>query len=195
MEENPNTTSNWVGDRKIGVTIIEKILAKFPEVSPTWLLTGEGEMLKPDVASGVLDVNEYSNYKLIPLCSQDVVAGVNNEECDSVGYITGYIPFVNAKSGDIAVPVTNNSMEPTYSPGSIIRIRKIESWLEYLEFGQVYVIELKDERRLIKEIRRGNDKEHFTLISHNKSYDETEISINFIRSVWLVLAKYQKVVM
>jgi len=47
MEENPNTTSNWVNEnRKIGKTVLDKILDRFSDVNPTWLLIGEGEMLK-----------------------------------------------------------------------------------------------------------------------------------------------------
>jgi len=139
--------------------------------------------------------HEQSNYRLIPLYSQDVVGGVRNQECDTNGYITGYMPFVNAKQEDIAVPVTNNSMYPTYPPGTIVQIRKLDYWKEYIEYGQIHIIELLDDRRLIKEVRKGSDDEHFKLISHNNDYDDTEISIKFIRSVWLVLAKFQKVVM
>jgi succinate dehydrogenase flavin-adding protein (antitoxin of CptAB toxin-antitoxin module) len=46
MGENPNTTSNWTsGNRKIGKSVLDKVLMKFPQISPTWLLTGEGEMI------------------------------------------------------------------------------------------------------------------------------------------------------
>ena len=86
-------------------------------------------------------------------------------------------------------------MYPTYPPGTIVQIRKLDYWKEYIEYGQIHIIELLDDRRLIKEVRKGSDDEHFKLISHNNDYDDTEISIKFIRSVWLVLAKFQKVVM
>jgi hypothetical protein len=46
MGEKPNVTSLWIsGKRNIGRSVIDKILDKLPDVSPTWLLTGSGEML------------------------------------------------------------------------------------------------------------------------------------------------------
>lgn len=47
MNEKTSTTSGWVsGKRGIGKSVLDKILSKIPDVNPTWLLTGEGEMLK-----------------------------------------------------------------------------------------------------------------------------------------------------
>ena len=178
-------------ERYLTDSFLARFSETYTEINVDWLLTGKGKMLNNQSNE---DFSQ-SNYRLIPLYSQDVVGGTNNQECDSNGYITGYLPFVNAKEEDISVPVTNNSMYPTYPAGTMVQIRKLEYWREYIELGQVYIIELKDDRRLIKEVRKGSDNKHFKLVSHNKDYDETEISKEFIRSIWLVLAKYQKVVM
>lgn len=170
-----------------------KLISNIYNIDGDWLLTGQGEMINEK--EGHIPTSQSSskeNFKLVPMYSLDVVGGINNEECDTMGFITGYMPFVNAKEKDIAVMVTGQSMYPTYPSGSIVQIRKIESWREYLEYGQVYIIELKDGRRLIKEVRKGGDKLSFNLVSHNSRFDENEISIDFIRSVWLVLAKYEK---
>ena len=51
MGEKSNTVNNWVRNGySIGNSVITKILEKFPNVNPAWLLTGEGEML--NVPSG-----------------------------------------------------------------------------------------------------------------------------------------------
>lgn len=132
------------------------------------------------------------NYKLLPLVNMDVVGGINNQEVDTSQYIRDYIPFVNAKEGDICCPVTGRSMDPIYPGGCIVQIRKIIKWKEYLEFGQVYVIDLEDGRRLIKEVKKGKNEDFFLLRSCNKDYEDREIPIDMIYSVWLVIAKYEK---
>lgn len=49
IEEKPNTTSNWIsGNRKVGLEVIEKILARLPQINSSWLIAGEGAMLKSD---------------------------------------------------------------------------------------------------------------------------------------------------
>lgn len=187
--------------------LISKIHNAEPLVSLEWLLTGKGEMYsknkredKPEntntpihtMNEPLADYLPTSNFKLLPLQSFDVAGGSNNQESDTMGYVMGYMPFVNAKDGDIAVLVTGNSMYPTYPSGSYVQIRRIDYWQKFVEFGQVHIIELLDDRRLIKEVRKGSDKEHFKLISHNTNFDEVEVPTDFIRSVWLVLAKYEK---
>lgn len=183
---------------------LKSIAINYPELDIKWLLTGVGQIptfnkeqsintkLNSIANEPISDYLPTSNFKLLPLHSFDVVGGSSNQESDSMGYIMGYMPFVNAKDGDISVLVTGNSMYPTYAAGSYVQIRRIDYWREFVEFGQVHIIELMDDRRLIKEIRKGSDKEHFKLISHNSNFDEVEVSTEFIRSVWLVLAKYEK---
>ena len=49
IDEKPNTTSNWMsGNRKIGLEVLEKILARIPQISSSWLVSGEEPMLKTD---------------------------------------------------------------------------------------------------------------------------------------------------
>ena len=186
---------NYISGKNDPTIGVVKELSTYLNVPIEYLIGSEVIKVTDVVNDNNNDINLNDNFLLVPLYSQDVVGGINNQEMDSNGYITGYMPFVNAKPNDICVPVTSNSMEPIYPSGTIVQIRKLEYWKEFVEFGKVHIIELNDERRLIKVIREGKDKEHFTLVSHNPNFDNADISIDFIRSVWLVLSKYQKVVM
>lgn len=207
LDMSQKTINNYMnGSRKISYEFIKSLTRTF-ELNANWLISGKGEMYTNDeirdtpdstnnqiytMGEPIADYLPTSNFKLLPLQSFDVAGGSNNQESDTMGYIMGYMPFVNAKDGDIAVLVTGNSMYPTYPSGSYVQIRRIDYWHKFVEFGQVHIIELMDDRRLIKEVRKGSDKEHFKLISHNTSFDEVEVPTDFIRSVWLVLAKYEK---
>ena len=185
---------NYLSGKNIPTGNALKELAAYLEVSVDFLMGEDSE--KVITVTHLEDkVQTIDNFRLVPLYSHDVVGGINNQEMDTNGYITGYIPFVNAKQDDICVPVTNDSMIPIYSPGTIVQIRKLDYWKEFVEFGKVHIIELNDDRRLIKTIRKGRDEKHFILESENPKHDDADISIEFIRSIWLVLSKYQKVVM
>jgi len=169
---------------------LRNINLQYPDFNYYWVLTGQDIVPKSESAF----VQPEVNFKLIPVCSQDVAGGINNKIIDQQGYITGYLPFVNAREEDFAVTVTNDSMTPAFPPGTIIQLRKIVDWKEFIEFGQVHVIELVDDRRLIKRVRKG-PKGYLVLESENPKYDPAEIQIELIRNVWLVIAKYRKEVM
>ncbi|MCL1938433.1 MAG: hypothetical protein FWF52_08580 [Candidatus Azobacteroides sp.] len=189
-----NLSSMLSGKRPIGEAIINKIYISF-DIEKEWLQTGEGEKYKCPKQKVLEGRFNGTNYRLVPLYSLDVICDSNKDMDALNSYLLGYIPFVEAKEEDIAIAITNDDMSPTYPAGSIIRIQKVELWKEILNYGDVHIIELIDNRKLIKEVKKGSDREHFLLVSHNKEYDSYEVAIKYIRSIWLVLAKYQKVVM
>ena len=172
----------------------EKILASFPEVSSSWLLSGDGEMLTSQPSQPMASHNE----KLIPvrMINLDSKGGTNgyNDIVQSKEYTTGYylLPSDIAKEGDLLMPVYGDSMSPTYVSGSMVLIRPVPLWREYLEFGATYVLALEDDRRIIKEIRKGADDDHYLLASINPQFEDSEISKNIIRSVWRVIMSVRR---
>lgn len=194
--------------------VIEKIISTFSDINPTWLITGNGEMMLEKNAhpnahlskkidndtSKSIDVkneNKGIEYLLVPLYNFDAVGGSLNDVTDSTQYIEGYVPFLDAKTDDICMYVSGRSMLPTFPAGTIVLLHPIALWREFLEYGEIYVIDLKDDRRLIKEIRRSekNHDDNFLLYSHNPDYDQIEISKHLINKVWIVKAIYQKTIM
>ncbi|MFV0326899.1 MAG: helix-turn-helix transcriptional regulator [Bacteroides xylanisolvens] len=181
--------------KKVGDKVLDKILMLFPDVNPVWLKMGNGNMLKN--ISDNTDIENFpkTNYRMIPLLNLDVVGGASNQEMDTAEYVEKYVPFLDAQNGDICCPVTNNSMSPVYTPGTLVQLRKIERWRDYVEYGQVYVVDLIDGRRLIKQVKKSEKKNTFVLHSYNNEYDDNDIPVNMIYSMWLVIAKYEKMVM
>ena len=112
MGEKPNTVNNWVRDGySIGKIVINKIVKKFPEVDASWLLMGEGPMLKDDALHVAMP-----NIKHVPMVSQYAYAG----------YLTGFsdeeymeslptIPFIvdqqQMKGSYVCFEVKGDSMD------------------------------------------------------------------------------------
>ena len=172
----------------------DNILRSFPEINPSWLLTGIGGMLK-EPSPPTEPPPEDAGTILIPVASSDSIGGTRfNQEVNTEEYITGYLPFPTsiAHHGDVVIPIYGDSMEPTYKAGSMVLIREVELWREYLELGCTYVIGLVDDRRVIKTVMAGNDADHFLLVSINPAYQPQEIDKKIIRSVWRVIVSVRR---
>lgn len=130
-------------------------------------------------------------YRLVPVYNFDAVGGLHkgNEITDAPAFIEKYVPFAGAHTDDICVHVTGNSMIPTYSPGTLLLIRKVEGWREYFGYGHTFVLFLNDGRRILKEVCRYNEnpKEYVLCVSHNKEYEPEELPKSMIVSVYKVI--------
>lgn len=186
--EKPQTISNWVA-RDNGMNVLNKIIEVFPEINMDWLMTGHGEMLKNNKNETI--AKEGTNYRLVPIIHIDSVGGIrsNNSITSEPQYIEGYVPFVNAREGDRAIFQSGTSMIPTIPPGSIMQIREVVNWKEYFGYGNIFVIELKDGRRITKEVRRydENPQEYVWCVSHNPDVQDEELPKSMIASVWKVI--------
>ena len=132
---------------------------------------------------------------LIPVVNLDGRGGMAyNEEVETETYTTGQLPFPTsiARQGDVVIPIYGDSMEPAYKSGSMVLIREVELWREYLELGCTYVIGLVDDRRVIKTVMAGSDAKHLLLVSINPNYQPQEIDKKIIRSVWRVIVSVRR---
>lgn len=166
---------------------VERIKEEFPDLDIDWLLTGVKDDDSPPIKT--------NDTILIPVASPDSIGGTRfNEEVNTEEYINGYLPFPTsiAHQGDVVIPIYGDSMEPTYKAGSMVLIREVELWREYLELGCTYVIGLVDDRRIIKTVMAGSDAKHLLLVSINPAYEPQEIDKKIIRSVWRVIASVRR---
>lgn len=175
---------------------IQSIVSHYSDLNAGWLLTGDGEMLKPTkIEKKVTETEEVitssENYKLVPLYNFDAVGGMNsyNDVADTTVYIEKYIPFIDARDEDICIPITGNSMIPAYPPGSLVLLREVVMWREYFGYGHVFVLALKDGRRIIKEVRKSeeNSKENVLCVSYNASSAPEDLPKSMIDRVYKVV--------
>lgn len=185
--------------KSLSADMQNKILAYIPELNRDWLLFGEGEMLNatgfdevPDSEVVNLNPKPGDKYTLVPLVNIDSVGGMDssNDLSWREQYAVRHIPFIDARKDDLAIYQSGDSMSPGIPSGSILQIRQIHDWREYLGYGDTFVLWLKDNRRITKQVLRYDpDPMHYVIChSFNPEYADEELSKNFIKQVWKVLA-------
>ena len=181
----PQSLNDWYYRKSFDAN---RIIQKFPDINAKWILTQEGTIR----VSG----SRQDNFRLVPMYNLDARGGfLSNEVIDSSQYIVDRVPFKGAAMDDICIPVSGNSMMPTIRPGAIVLLRPIQFWREFLEMGQIYVLCLRDGRRIVKELRSSTNKDMYRCISHNPDFDEVELPKSLIESVFLVKDVYEKLSM
>lgn len=170
-------------------------------LSMSWLLTGEGNMLNSPAEESaappahmedgvhlpVLDVD----YKLVPIIHIDSVGGIHssNDIVDEPEYIEGYVPFTGAWEDDKVIYESGDSMAPTIPAGSLMLIRRVDGWRDFLGYGNIFVLVLRDGRRITKEVTRYDDnpREYVWCVSHNDAVPNEELPKAYIVEVWKVI--------
>lgn len=161
-------------------------------ISVNWLLTGEGAMLNENNSEDLRPVEESTqNYRLVPLINIDSVGGMDSSNAIDVSeqYIIKMMPFTEAREGDVAILQSGNSMWPTIPSGAALLIRQVVDWKEYFGYGGIFVLWLRDGRRITKEIRRFDpDPQNYVwCVSYNPDIADEELPKSMIRGVWKVI--------
>ena len=208
---NSSTISHIIsGVKNVSGKFVQNLCSLSDKVNPNYLLSDDPVMLFADdrhrsiheyvagqqksieeAAEKLTALQSSDGNLLVPVYNFDAVGGMNaaNDITDAPAYIEKYVPFVGAHDEDICVHVTGNSMIPTYSPGTLLLIRKVEGWREYFGYGHSFVLFLNDGRRILKEVRKfaENSKDFVLCVSHNKEYEPEELPKSMIVSVYKVI--------
>lgn len=101
--------------KKISSGVGNKIINRYPDYNLTWLLTGEGEMLKGDTTQDKptsIEAQHKSYFKeerdiMVPLIHIDSVGGVHSQNLieSSEQYVEQWIPLPDARPGSRHNPV------------------------------------------------------------------------------------------
>lgn len=187
-----NVSSAFKGDPKVLTDrFFERFNVAYDNIfSLSWLLTGEGEMLKGGEEGGEAKGGG-GGYRLVPLANVDSVGGMEsaNDVTDEPQFVLGLVPFTDAREGDVAIRQSGESMSPSIPAGSVLLIRRVEGWREYFGYGGIFVLELTDGRRVTKEVRRCDEdpRESVLCVSHNPAFAPERLPRRCIRSVWKVI--------
>lgn len=185
--------------KSIGSNMLEKIHATYPDLNPTWLLTGEGDMLLTDAVWQNSSINTYRlktdtavESQQIPLYDLEAVAGLvplfgDNNAFKPVDHIM--IPHLPKCDG--AVYVTGDSMYPLLKSGDIVMYKAINDIANGIFWGEMYLLSIDmggEEYITVKYVQKADDKQYIKLVSENKHHQDKEVQLAQVKALALVKA-------
>lgn len=165
----------------IGTDKLENILSVYPDISPNWLLTGNGTMLRNST-----ELTPTKDGTGIPLIPVEAMAGcftgsqtILLQECDH--YV---VPAF--KNADFLIYVRGDSMQPRYFSGDMVACKMLSPTDLFFQWGKVYVLDT-DQGALIKKVEQGTDNETITLVSENENYKPFQIPRRAVYHIAIVM--------
>lgn len=160
-------------DRAVGSDKISNILDSYSELNPTWLLTGEGEMLR---TSGEL-VKSEEHGQGIPLITVDAIAGWGKGETQVMDYDTEryVVPEFTRMKVDFMINVRGDSMVPHYNSGDIVACKKL-TLDSFFQWNKIYVLDT-DQGAMIKRVRKSAKEGYIECVSENSAYTPFDLSL------------------
>lgn len=182
------------GGKAIGTDKLENILRIYPDINPSWLLTGEGNMLRTESEKEEKLPSVNQTYEGAPYFNVDFIGGFDlivNDQTRNPDFYINYPPY--NQEGVVWCNLTGHSMEPEISNGDIIALREVTTPIQYLPAGEIYGI-VTEEYRTVKRVRLSQKEGFVRLIPSNKSEEfcEQEIPISMILKVYAVLGSIRK---
>ena len=203
--------SNGVLDKKSGLSMdtVEKFYSTYEEVNAEWLLTGKGDMLKPNIKempynesmaksmafseetkntiNAIHSLNEPSTHYGIPLIPIDAMAGFGTGGVQVMDYDTQryIVPEFTELNVDFMIRVKGSSMYPKYNSGDLVACKKLVLSDIFFQWNKVYVLDT-DQGALIKRIKKGSE-DNLLIVSDNPAYEPYELHLSKIHAIAIVL--------
>lgn len=188
--------------KDVGSEKLLKILNTYPELSPEWLLTGKGNMLKPEhenqsqevtivkgnrkTRDAIIDLQE------VPLYDLDATAGLSTFfRGDKKANLIDTIKIPNAPRCDGAFGVVGDSMVPLLRSGDTILYKEVPLNIDYVMFGEMYVLSYDlgdwEEVLAVKYVHKSKKgKNYIKLVSENPNHADKDIPFASIKALALV---------
>lgn len=172
--------------------VLMKICGIYTDMSPEWLVTGKGEMIKnAEREQKTIEISESAisetKRKGALIYDIDATCGLSGRDIEFTDEkVIGSIDAPEINPDSKIIFATGDSMQPLIASGDRVVIRKIESW-DYFNYGQVYLI-ITNEYRLIKRVRRHpKDSDNLILLrSENPDYDDIDLPKREIIHLFIV---------
>lgn len=181
---------------------IEKILYTYPDLSPEWLLTGRGQMLKPahenqspniTILKGSRGTRDAMiEHQEIPLYDLEATAGLSTFfKGDKSANLLDTIKIPNAPICDGALFAVGDSMYPLLKSGDIILYKEMPLNMDYIFWGEMYLLSFDvgdwEESIVIKFVKKSDEgKNYIQLVSQNPHHTPKDIPFSWVRAMALI---------
>lgn len=205
------TYGNFKGkakEKSLSSDVLAKIVTSFPDINPTWLLTGEGNMTNDSYSMKKEDFNVFNDHSVsygnasdkkletqsVPLYNIEAAAGIVTLFNDvNHQHPIDYISIPNLPKCDGAVYVAGDSMYPLLKSGDIIMYKQALDLSNTIFFwGEMYLIGLDhdgDDLVVVKYIQKSEKGDDYVkLVSQNQHHDPIDLHKSKIRALALVKA-------
>ena len=179
--------------------ILEKISYKYPEINLTWLITGQGDMIKEVDSVNettkvyALRTDRFLEDQSIPLYDIEASAGLVElfrHNGDSTPVDTIRIPGLPKCDG--SVYVTGDSMYPLLKSGDIVAYKEINDIQNNIYWGEMYLISIDfegEEYISVKYVQKSEKGDtHIKLVSQNAHHQPKDVPLDKVRAIALIKA-------
>ncbi|UUC45895.1 S24 family peptidase [Flavobacterium cerinum] len=181
---------------------LNNILTAFPNISPEWLLTGNGKMLRKEKIYHTTPTNSIThenagsyqttqtnsrdeNSKFIPLISDTTLLNIRQIPFITPDHIIEEYHIPNLTNADFLITIKGNSMSPKYNNGDLAACKTIPTDT-FLQWNHIYLINTP-QGLLIKRIKEGNNQNHVLLVSENSEFQPFQLHKNEINTIAIVI--------
>ena len=166
---------------------VELLIQKFPQLNRDWLLYGEGEMYREDLADKGIDPYRLDKH-LVPLIPTQAAAGrfpmyaqgILPKDCSRI-----YSPVAGA---DLAITIKGDSMEPEIHNGTVVFIKRIND-KAFLPYGTPLVLDTENGSvcKMLFPSKKGED--YLEARSINPEYPPFQIPVECIYGVYRIIGQ------
>ena len=177
--------------RSITEKMAIKIISVFSDINKSWLISGEGEMIKGQVRTFELKTDKEAPLQKVPLFEHEATAGFSALYRDLSSAASDYISIPNLPPVDGAIYARGDSMSPLIASGDIVVFKKVELHPDSIIWGSIYIISYTldgDDYTVLKYIRHSDRTGYIRLESFNTRFDPQDIPSSSITALAIVKA-------
>lgn len=179
-----NGSVSKMGDNTRRSTL-DKISNHYPSLNMSWLLTGEGEMLKSDSEDASHDMTQPDDR--VPLIPASAFAGGVRGFAPDSALLKNCEKVVSPVMGaEYAIPITGDSMEPDYPDGAIAYIRSINEEA-FIPWGHTVILDTENGAFIKKIYPDEQNQQYVWAKSINPAYPPLHIPKSSIFRMFRVL--------